>query len=62
MILLSMVPCLLLGEDAIFTYHDQLDGELIAYMLQARHLFRGNILPEFMNGASKTALTMPAPG
>lgn len=62
MILLSMVPCLLLGEDAIFTYHDQLDGELIAYMLQARHLFQGDTLPEFMNGASKTALTMPAPG
>ncbi|MCM1541483.1 MAG: DUF6044 family protein [Blautia sp.] len=56
------VPYLLLGEDAIFNYHDQLDGELIAYIIQARHLFQGDILPEFMGGVSKTALTMPAPG
>ncbi|MCM1063933.1 MAG: DUF6044 family protein [Eubacterium sp.] len=56
------VPYLLLGEDAIFNYHDQLDGELIAYILQAKHLFEGDILPEFMGGMSKTALTMPAPG
>lgn len=56
------VPYLLLGEDAVFTYHDQLDGELIAYILQARHLFRGDVLPEFMGGMSKTALTLPAPG
>lgn len=60
-VLAALVPSLLLGEDAIFTYHDQLDGELIAYLLQARHLFRGDVLPEFMGGVSKTALTLPAP-
>lgn len=60
--LVVVLPGLLLGENAVFTYHDQLDGEVIAYLLQARHLFSGDILPEFMNGASKTALTMPAPG
>lgn len=60
-VLAAVLPVLLLGEDAIFTYHDQLDGEVIAYCLQARHLFQGSILPEFMNGASKTALTLPAP-
>ena len=60
-VLLTVVPNLILGSDAIFTYHDQLDGEVIAYVLQARHLFSGDILPEFMGGASKTALTMPAP-
>lgn len=60
-VLASVFPVLLLGKDAIFTYHDQLDGEVIAYCLQARHLFRGSTLPEFMNGASKTALTLPAP-
>ncbi len=60
-ILCSMVPYLILGQDAIFTYHDQLDGEMIAYILQARHLFSGDILPEFMGGMWKTALTMPAP-
>ena len=56
------VPYLILGENAVFTYHDQLDGELIAYILQAKHLFQGNVLPEFMGGMSKTALTLPAPG
>lgn len=56
------VPYILLGEDAVFTYHDQLDGELIAYILQAKHLFRGDSLPEFMGGMPKTALTLPAPG
>ena len=57
-----LVPYLILGQEAIVTYHDQLDGEMIAYILQAKHLFSGDILPEFMNGADKTALTMPAPG
>ncbi len=60
-VLLTLLPCMLLGEDAVFTYYDQLDGELIAYILQARHLFSGDMLPEFMGGVSKTALTLPAP-
>lgn len=55
------IPYLILGEDSVFIYHDQLDGEVIAYLLQARHLWDGSNLPEFMNGAAKTALTMPAP-
>lgn len=60
-VLLTMLPCLLLGEDAVYIYLDQLDGEMIAYILQARHLFQGNSIAEFMNGASRTALTVPAP-
>ncbi len=61
-VLLTFVPHLVLGKDAIFTYHDQLDGELIAYLLQAKHMFDGPYLPEFMGGLlSKTALTLPAP-
>ncbi len=60
-VLFMGLPYLLLGEDAIVTYHDQLDGELIAYLLQAKHLFQGNTLPEFLNGVSKTALIPPAP-
>ena len=56
------VPYLVLGKDSVFVYHDQLDGEVIAYLLQARHLWDGSgVLPEFMTGAAKTALTMPAP-
>lgn len=60
-VLLMGLPYLLLGQDAIVTYHDQLDGELIAYLLHAKYLFRGDVLPEFMNGAYKTALIPPAP-
>lgn len=61
-VLFMGVPYFILGKDSIFVYHDQLDGEVIAYLLQARHLWDGSsVLPEFMNGAAKTALTMPAP-
>ena len=45
------VPYLVLGKDSVFVYHDQLDGEVIAYLLQAGHLWDGSgVLPEFMNG------------
>lgn len=60
-VLFTIIPYILLGEDAIYIYADQLDGELIAYILQAKHLFQGESIPEFMNGVSKTALTLPAP-
>lgn len=60
-VLFMLIPYILLGQDAVFTYHDQLDGELIAYLLQAKHLFFGDVLPEFMNGMEKTALIPPAP-
>lgn len=61
-VLFMAVPYIVLGQDAIVAYHDQLDGEMIAYILQAKHLFAGDILPEFLGGADKTALTLPAPG
>ncbi|MCM1111673.1 MAG: DUF6044 family protein [Muribaculum sp.] len=60
-VLLLAAPGLLLGKNAVITYHDQLDGELIAYLLQARHLWDGGGLPEFLGGAAKTALIPPAP-
>lgn len=61
-VLLSFVPYLILGVDAIIPYHDQLDGEVIAYMYQAKYLFdKSPIIPEFLNGASKTSLVAPAP-
>lgn len=56
-----VIPYIVLGTDAVVTYHDQLDGEMIAYILQAKHLFSGSVLPEFLGGASKTALIPPAP-
>ncbi len=59
-VLFMALPYLLLGGEAIFAYFDQLDGEVIGYLLQAKHIFDGS-LPEFMGGAPKTALTPPAP-
>lgn len=60
-VLIMAVPYIILGQDSVVAYHDQLDGELVAYILQAKHLFDGNILPEFMGGVYKTVLTPPAP-
>ncbi len=57
----SFLPYLILGQDAIFTYHDQLDGEVIAYLLNARHLGYSGPFWEFMGGAAQTALVPPAP-
>ena len=62
LLLASQIPTFLLGTDSIVPYHDQLDGEIIAYIYQAKYLFSGqDIIPEFLNGASKTTLTPPAP-
>lgn len=59
---LSMVPYFLLKEASVITYHDQLDGELITYILNAKHLFDGSkVYPEIMNGISKNGMVSPAP-
>lgn len=61
-VLLSFLPYLILGVDAIVPYHDQLDGELVAYIMQAKYLFSGSdMIPEFLGGALKTSLMPPAP-
>ena len=41
-VICSIIPNFILGRDSIFTAHDQLDGEMIAYILQAKHLFDGD--------------------
>lgn len=61
-VLASFIPYLILGVDSIVPYHDQLDGELINYIYQAKYLFSGtDVIPEFLSGASKTSMTPPAP-
>ncbi len=58
-----LVPFWILGEDSIITYHDQLDGEFITYLLNAKYLFEGRTTyPELMNGISVNGLVSPAPG
>ena len=34
-VLVMGIPYIILGQNAIFVYHDQLDGEVIAYLLKA---------------------------
>ena len=57
-----MIPFLLLGTGSIVTYHDQLDGELLNYILAARYLFTDiRIYPEIMNGLPAAGAVPPAP-
>lgn len=59
---LSMLPYLLLKTGSIITYHDQLDGELLSYILTAKYLFTDiSIYPELMNGLPSTGAVPPAP-
>lgn len=60
--IISILPYVLLGEASVITYHDQLDGELVNYMLLAKHLFdKGSVIPEIMNGIDATGISAPAP-
>lgn len=60
--ILLMVPYLILGDCSIITYHDQLDGELLNYILRAKYLFSGiHVYPELMNGLPDTGAVPPAP-
>lgn len=59
---LFMAPFLLLGTGSIVTYHDQLDGELLNYILAARYLFTDvRVYPEIMNGLPAQGAVPPAP-
>ena len=57
---ISVLLFCLLGKESIFVYHDQLDGEVLCYLYQAKYLFQDSTIPELMNGVGKTALTAPA--
>lgn len=58
---LIALPYLALGEGSYVQVHDQLDGEVLNYIYQARYLGRGDVIPEFMNGMDKAAMLPPAP-
>lgn len=60
--LVLFVPFLINGKDSIITYHDQLDGEILTYILNAKYLFKNvSSFPELMNGIPRQGLTPPAP-
>lgn len=58
----SCLPYFLLGENSVITYHDQLDGEVLTYILNAKYMFSGaSYYSEIMNGIPKGGLVSPAP-
>lgn len=58
---LIALPYLVLGEGSYVQIHDQLDGEVLNYMYQARYMGQGSVIPEFMNGMDKASMLPPAP-
>lgn len=61
-VLTAMIPYLILGENMVVFYPDQLDGEVLGYILHAKYLFTGiDTYPELMNGISENGLFPPAP-
>lgn len=49
------------GDGIVVKPHDQLDGEFLTYLLQARH-FGATSYGELMNGLSSSGMQMAAPG
>ncbi|MDE6621577.1 MAG: hypothetical protein K2K74_14065, partial [Lachnospiraceae bacterium] len=61
-VMAAVIPYLLLGENAVVNFHDQLDGEVLGYILRAKYLFTGvDSYPEMMNGISKNGFFPPSP-
>ncbi len=57
----TCIPFFIMGEGSVITYHDQLDGEIITYILNAKHLFSTQTTyPELMNGIPKAGMVSPA--
>ena len=56
---LSLLPALLAGPDGYVTVLDQLDGEVPAYVLTAKHL-QDDSIPEFMSGTQNKESLTPA--
>ena len=60
--LMTLIPFFVMGDKSIITYNDQLDGELITYILNAKHLFEHlDVYPELMNGIPVAGMMSPAP-
>ncbi len=60
--LFLVFPYAVLGRGAYVQITDQLDGEVLNYIYQAKYLFSGKrVIPELMNGVGKSAMTPPAP-
>lgn len=57
----SLLPAVMLGADGYVGVHDQMDGEILVYIVNARN-FLASSFPEFMNGMGATSMTPPSYG
>lgn len=61
-VMTAALPYLILKGNMVVPFQDQLDGEVLCYMLHAKYLFTGtDVYPELMNGISANGLFPPAP-
>lgn len=61
-VLVLALPYFVLGSRCYVQITDQLDGEVLNYIYRAKYLLsEGNVIPEFMCGQRKSAMTPPAP-
>ena len=58
---LIALPYFILGKGSYVQLHDQMDGEILNYIYQAKYLLQGNVVAEFMNGMDKCSMLPPAP-
>lgn len=58
---LGYIPYIVLGKGSVFGITDQLDDEILTYILTAKHLFDGQtIYPEIMSGLNRRSMLPPA--
>ncbi len=54
---ITFLPYLILGEGSVFEIHDQMDETMLAYVLNARHLFDGtDFFPELLGGINQSGM------
>lgn len=59
---LGYLPMIFLKKGSVFTFQDQLDGEIFTYIFAAKYLGQGiKNYPEMFNGINIDGLKMPAP-
>ena len=62
-VILTNLPFFILGKNCVIDVHEQLDGELVAYILGSKYMFTGtSVFPEFLGGLPAQALTPPSYG
>lgn len=57
LMLIAFLPYIFMGEKSVFPWHDQLDEDILNYVLTARHFGENlTIIPEMMSGLNRSAL------